>query len=109
MKRLQFRLQGGKLCLGHSAELHFEGHASAEGTDVFNANLASSRALLVQYFMWRWGADDENNFFSESSRGEVRADPTPEWRYVEIRVVNHGTSRQLRHVPNPNFPSEVPR
>lgn len=89
------------------AELYFEGHASAEGTEVDNDNLASSRAFLVQYFMWRCGADNEHNAFVEAGMGETGATPTPEWRYVLVRITRPGTGRQQHNVPNPNLPSEV--
>lgn len=89
------------------AEIHLEGHASAEGEDYDNANLANSRAFLVKFFMWHCGADTELNRFVEVGMGEAGASSTPEWRFVTVRVTQRGTSRQQHNAINPNLPSEV--
>ena len=89
------------------AEIYLEGHASAEGTEVDNANLANSRAFLVKYFMWHCGADNEHNHFVEAGKGEAGATPMPEWRYVAVKITKPGTGRQQHNVPNSNLPSEV--
>jgi outer membrane protein OmpA-like peptidoglycan-associated protein len=89
------------------AELYLEGHASAEGEDYDNANLAGSRAFLVKYFMWMCGADADNNKFSDVGMGEAGSTPKPEWRFVLVKVNKRGTGRQQHNTPNPNLPSEV--
>jgi len=91
------------------AEIYLEGHASAEGEDYDNENLAGSRAFLVKYFMWLCGADADNNKFVDVGKGEAGATPKPEWRFVLIRLNNRGTGRQQHNTPNPNLPSEVAR
>jgi outer membrane protein OmpA-like peptidoglycan-associated protein len=91
------------------AEIYLEGHASAEGDDVDNTNLANSRAFLVKYFMWRCGGDDQNNTFVEVGKGEAGAAATPEWRYVAVNITKRGTGRQQHNTPNANLPSEVAR
>lgn len=89
------------------AEIHLEGHASAEGENYDNENLSSSRAFLVKFFMWHCGADIELNRFIEVGMGEAGASPTPEWRFVAVKVTKRGTGRQQHHKVNSNLPSEV--
>ncbi|NJM06667.1 hypothetical protein HC891_11510 [Candidatus Gracilibacteria bacterium] len=89
------------------AEVHFEGHASAEGPDYHNHNVAVARSGLVELFLFRAGADLTNNRTSHTAVGEDGAEANPDWRYVEITL--HGTplSKQQEMTPNANLPSEV--
>jgi hypothetical protein len=89
------------------AEIYIEGHASAEGETVDNATLASMRAFLVKSFLWHCGADNKHNRVVDVGKGEVGATARPEWRYVAVKIVKPGTSRQQYNVPNPNLPSEA--
>lgn len=89
------------------AEIYLEGHASAEGDEIDNASLASNRAFLVKFFLWRCGADTDHNRFIEISKGESRASIGPEWRYVAVKITTSGTGRQQHHSVNANLPSEV--
>jgi outer membrane protein OmpA-like peptidoglycan-associated protein len=89
------------------AEIYLEGHASLEGIEADNKNLANARAFLVKYFMWHNGADDQNNRFIDVGKGTDGASATAEWRYVLVKVTKTGTGRQQHNTPNPNLPSEV--
>jgi outer membrane protein OmpA-like peptidoglycan-associated protein len=91
------------------AEIYLEGHASAEGEEVSNKNLASNRAFLVKSFMWHCGADNDHNHFVEVNMGQGGATATPEWRYVAVKLTRTGSGRQQHNVPNGNLPSEVAR
>jgi hypothetical protein len=89
------------------AEIYLEGHASLEGIEVENKNLASTRAFLVKHFMWHHGADDTNNRIVDAGKGTAGASATPEWRYVLVKLTRTGTGRQQHRTPNTNLPSEV--
>jgi len=58
----------------------------AEGTDVDNESLASSRAFLAKYFMWHCGADAEHDTFEDVGKGEVGGYPRRSGDIV-VRVI----------------------
>ena len=89
------------------AEIRLVGHASSEASEVYNKSLASARAALVEYFLFRAGADFGNNVAKASDVGEDGASPTRDWRFVEIEIGGTPTGRQLVNVPNTNLPSET--
>lgn len=89
------------------AEIYLEGHASSEGPDYHNNNLASTRANLVEFFLFRADADLRNNKATQAAMGETGAEPKAEWRYVDIVIRGQPVSKQQAKVPNPNLPGEV--
>jgi hypothetical protein len=89
------------------AVVELSGHASLEGTEYFNANLAASRGGLVEYFLFRAGADLINNRIVQTPRGTQGSAPTPEWRFVEITVLDRGHGKQTAWGPANGLPREV--
>lgn len=89
------------------AKIELEGHASSEGSELSNLDLSARRAWLVEYFMFRIGADVWHNSFEQKSVGEDGAASDPEWRYVRVRVVDRGHGKQQHNAVNPNLPGEV--
>jgi Family of unknown function (DUF5995) len=88
-------------------ELIFEGHASEEGEEYENYNLAHSRAFLIEHFLFHQNADLVNNQVNLVSKGEESAKRGPEWRYVVITVAGNARSKQQYTPENKNLPSEV--
>lgn len=91
------------------AHLHLIGQASDEGTEQHNKELAVNRTFAFEYFLYKCGADLQNNKLTVENRGEGGASKGPEFRFVEISIKLNGTGRQQHHAPNTNLPGEVAR
>jgi hypothetical protein len=91
------------------ADMQIVGSASSEGAEWYNKNLGNDRAFLLQFFMFRCGADFTNNKMGSWSTGEdySSATPDPEDRNAHVTILDRGTSRQLRWGMDSNLPSEV--
>jgi hypothetical protein len=90
------------------AVIILNGHASSEGPEHVNANLAVERTELVHYFLFRAGADLSHNKVLRLSEGERGASATPEWRFVGITILWPGHAKQTVWGTVSRLPSEVP-
>jgi hypothetical protein len=82
------------------------GHASSEGTEVGNRNLALARAQLVEFFLWRASADLDHNNPVTLNLAEAGAEATAAWRKVVITVIP-GVSKEQVLPSNRTLPSEA--
>lgn len=90
------------------AVIVFNGHASSEGPEHVNANLARARGDLVEYFLFRAGADLSHNTILQLPEGARGASATPEWRFVGITILWLGHAKQTAWGTASRLPSEVP-
>jgi hypothetical protein len=89
------------------AVIILSGHASSEGAEHTNANLSAARTGLVEYFLFRAGADLRRNTIVQLPEGERGASATPAWRYVEITVPWRGFAKHTVWSTARGLPSEV--
>lgn len=89
------------------AVIMLEGHASSEGAEHSNHNLSAAREDAIEYFLFRASADLTNNRIRHSPQGERGAQPTPDWRYVEITVVLPGFAKETSWPTASRLPSEA--
>jgi hypothetical protein len=90
-----------------NAEIQLEGHASSEGEEAMNISLSAARAELIQFFLWRAGADLDNNRIRVVPMGEVDAKRGSEWRYVTIRVSGNPEEKRQVWSPAEGVPAEA--
>ena len=91
-----------------NAEIYLSGHASAEGTEVMNLSLSSARVDHIKFFLFRAGADLDNNHVYPAALGREGAKAGPEWRYVRIRVLGHPLFKQQKWGRATSVPGEAP-
>ncbi len=91
-----------------NAVIRLEGHASTEGPEYHNDNLAVARGDLVEFFLFRASADVDNNTMLQTPSGEIGSSATKEFRYVDIAVTSPGVSKQQVWSPASNLPSSPP-
>lgn len=89
------------------AYIVLDGHASSEGTEFDNDNLASARGFLVEHFLFRASADLKHNTIIQAPQGETGASPTPAWRYVGVTVLWPGHRKDTTWPPADRPPSEA--
>jgi hypothetical protein len=106
---LQFLLDLAEWTRGvKNAEIYLSGHASAEGTEVMNLSLSSARVDHIKFFLFRAGADLDNNHVYPAALGKEGAKAGPEWRYVRIRVLGHPLRKQQVWGRATSVPGEAP-
>jgi outer membrane protein OmpA-like peptidoglycan-associated protein len=89
------------------AEIGLVGHASADGPEVDNNNLGGARASLIEFFLFRAGADLDHNRVITSSQGETGAKTGPEWRFVELSLRGRALAKRQVWGPTIGVPAEA--
>lgn len=94
--------------LVRNAVIRLEGHASSEGPEYSNDNLAVARGDLLEFFLFRASADIDNNMMIQTPSGQVGSSATKEFRYVDITVPSLGVSKQQVWSPASDLPASPP-